>query len=297
MTSKPVVVLGSQGMVGRAWLEMLQSEGESFVSVDRAEVDISDAISVKAFIGEGVSVVINCAAWANVDAAEAQESQATLVNGTAVGILAARCREVGATLIQYGTDYVFDGEGREPYPVDHPVAPLNAYGRGKALGEHLLRNSGADYLLIRTSWVYAPWGKNFVRTMARLSVDKSQLKVVNDQRGRPTSAEGLVRNCWALWQQGARGTFHVTDGGECTWYELASHVVSLAVPRNIEQGLSPVGHCCEVVPCTSDQYPTPARRPHSSVLCLAKTEALLGKPTPWRQAVQAIVKRLETDQS
>lgn len=293
MTEHPLVVLGAHGMVGRAWVEMLQELGIRHVAASRDDIDITDAQSVAAGIVEGTPTVVNCAAWANVDAAEEHEEEATQLNGEAVGIVAERCRQVGATLIHYGTDYVFDGNGKRPYEVDCEQAPINAYGRGKSEGERRLRESGADYLLIRTSWVYAPWGKNFVRTMAHLCGSKNELRVVDDQRGRPTSAEGLARQSYALLNKGARGVFHVTDGGDCSWYELAAHVVKLSLPRQRANGVADGKHQCKVDPCSSSEYPTAARRPTSSVLSLKRTESLIGGPASWREAVESVVKRLE----
>jgi len=216
-----------------------------------------------------------------VDAAEAHEAEATVVNGTGVGELAEHCRQIGATLVHYSTDYVFAGQASAPYAVDHPRAPLNAYGRSKAVGEALIERSGADYILIRTSWVYAPWGKNFVRTILGLAAKRPTLRVVNDQLGRPSSAEQLARGTLSLVAAGGRGTFHLSDGGQCTWFELASAVVARA------------GLACQVDPCSSAEYPSPAVRPSYSVLDLSRTEALIGPCVSWRESVHAVVARLQ----
>src|SRR5690606_23314610 len=147
--------------------------------------------TVATSIGPGARVVINCTGWTNVDLAESHEDEATVINGSGVGKLAERCKQVGAVFIHYSTDYVFAGHATRPYAVDEARAPLNAYGRSKAVGEQLLEQSGAEHLLIRTSWVYAPWGKNFVRTILGAAQKRPSLRVVNDQRGRPSSAEQL----------------------------------------------------------------------------------------------------------
>ena len=209
----------------------------------------------------------------DVDGAETDESTATLINGHAVGALAARCREIGATLVQYSTDYVFNGRASEPYPVDCFRDPVNAYGRSKAVGEELLEQSGADFLLIRTSWLYAAHGKNFVRTIARACLERPSLRVVNDQRGRPTSADQLVNITERLLAAGKRGVFHGCDDGECTWFEFAQSIVNRINPE------------CQVEPCKSDEFPRPAARPAYSVLDLSKTTAAIGPITQWRDAL------------
>lgn len=190
-------------------------------------------------------------------------------------------RGIGAAVVHFGTDYVFDGRARAPYRVDAPLAPAGAYGRSKARGERALRERGAAHLYVRTSWLYAPWSKNFVRTIAALADARPELRVVDDQRGRPTSAEHLARATLELWDRGARGTFHVTDGGECTWFEFAREVVRLR------------GASCRVVPCTTAEFPRPAPRPAYSVLNLYETEALLGATDDWRVRLADVVPRLE----
>lgn len=276
------LLLGSDGMVGRAFTTaVLDEAGVRWSALDQSALDLADLDAVAAIDLDGVDVVICCAAYTAVDAAESDEEVATRVNGEAIGVLARCCAQSGAALIHFSTDYVFDGQGRVPYPVDAPIEPLNAYGRGKAVGERLLRASGAEHLLVRTSWVYAPWGKNFVRTMAELTDERDELKVVDDQRGRPTSAEHLAQTTWSLFARGARGTFHVTDGGECTWFQLASHV------------RDQLGHRCAIVPCTTRDFPTPASRPPFSVLDLGRTEAIVGPMPDWRDHVSDVVSRLE----
>lgn len=276
-----VLVLGAAGMLGRAFRTLLDAKGIPFQAMDRAQADLTDPRSIARAIDGRAEVVINCAAWTDVDGAEAREDEATEVNGRTVGRIAERCLEVGAMLVHFGTDYVFDGEGKRPYRIDDPLAPLNAYGRSKADGELRLRSSGAKHLHLRTSWVYAPWGKNFVRTMANLSRERDVLRVVDDQRGRPTSAEHLARTTLALLEKGATGTLHVTDGGECTWFELARFIASHVRPS------------CRVEPCTTAEFPRPAKRPRYSVLDLEPVEALLGPMPDYRTHVLDVLNRLE----
>ncbi len=200
------------------WEELFEARGVEHITTTIDNLDITDAQAVAKVVGPGVKWVVNCAAYTLVDAAEEHEALANEVNGHAVGRMAERCKAVGAKLLHYSTDYVFDGRATEPYRTDHPRSPVNAYGRSKALGEELLEQSGAEYLLVRGSWLYAPWGQNFVLTMRNLAKSRDSLRVVDDQRGRPTDSRRLAEVSLALAEAGHRGTFHVTDGGECTWY-------------------------------------------------------------------------------
>ncbi|MGD9692484.1 MAG: dTDP-4-dehydrorhamnose reductase [Phycisphaerales bacterium] len=270
------VVTGAAGMLGREWGARIAREGVKGVRLlDRASCDVADAGSVARAMGEGTRVVINCAAWTDVDGAEAHEAEATRLNGDAVGVLAARCREVGATLVHYSTDYVFDGEARAaPYRVDEARRPINAYGRSKAAGEEALEGSGASFLMLRTSWLYAAHGKNFVRTIAKASRERESLRVVNDQRGRPTCCATLVDLTVRLLAAGARGTLHGCDDGEATWFDLAGAVAGWVNPR------------CRVEPCSSAEFPRPAKRPAYSVLDLGPTRALIGEIPDWRASLE-----------
>ena len=266
-------LIGADGMLGRAWEELLQARGVEHVATTIEDLDITDAAAVAKVVTPGVKWVVNCAAYTLVDAAEEHEALANEVNGYAVGRMAERCKEVGAKLLHYSTDYVFDGTATKPYRTDHPRSPVNAYGRSKALGEELLEKSGVEYLLVRGSWLYAPWGQNFVLTMRDLAKSRDRLRVVDDQRGRPTDSRRLAEVSLELAEAGHRGTFHVTDGGECTWYELASLVAKIVNPD------------CVVEPCTSEEFPRPAPRPAYSVLDVSATEEAVGPLIPWQDRV------------
>ncbi|MCA9654952.1 MAG: dTDP-4-dehydrorhamnose reductase [Myxococcales bacterium] len=278
--SARVLLLGNDGMLGHAWQRLLGREGIEHETRSYPELDLTRREQVMALPGEGIALVVNCTGWTDVDGAETQEAAATALNGDGVGWLAEHCAAAGATLVHYSTDYVFSGDATRPYAIDHPRAPLGAYGRSKAVGEERVEASGASYLLLRTSWLYAPWGNNFVRTMARLGRQRDALKVVHDQRGRPTSAEHLAAASLALWRKGVTGTLHVTDGGECSWYELAKAVIERVNPA------------CTVSPCTTAEFPRPAPRPAYSVLDLGPTEAHLGPMPPWPEQVASVVDRL-----
>ncbi|MFG0275635.1 MAG: dTDP-4-dehydrorhamnose reductase [Phycisphaerales bacterium] len=273
------ILLGSAGMLGADWARTLAPDLDAgrAVALDLPDIDITSDASMRSGIPESAELVINCAAYTDVDGAEANEELATAINGHAVGRLAARCRDVGATLVHYSTDYVFNGRATAPYPVDAPRDPLGAYGRSKAVGEELLEAGGAEFLLLRTAWLYAAHGKNFVRTIARLAQERDSLRVVDDQRGRPTSTLTLISITRRLLDAGARGTFHACDGGECTWFGLAGEIARAVNPA------------CTVAPCTTAEFPRPAPRPAYSVLDLAPTEALIGPIPHWREALTPVL--------
>lgn len=274
------LILGAGGMLGRALRELIARRGERFVARDLPEFDLTDPAQVREALREPFDAVLNCAAYTNVDGAESDEAAATRANGHGVQVLATACAERGVPVVHYSTDYVFAGDATRPYRVDEPHAPLNAYGRSKAVGERALWEAQGPHLLLRTSWLYAPWGNNFVRTIYKASRERDELRVVNDQRGRPTSAEHLARVTLALLEKHARGTFHVTDGGECTWFELAREVAAQVAPS------------CRIVPCTTAEHPRPAKRPAYSVLDLRETEARIGPMPDWRENVASVLARV-----
>lgn len=268
-------------MLGHAFERAFTARGRPYLGVSFPAIDLRDDASVTAALASSPRVVINCAAYTDVDAAESHEDEASEVNGHGVGRLARACAAIGATLVHFGTDYVFSGDADAPYAVDAPIAPRTAYGRSKALGEEAIRASGAAHLIVRTSWLYAPWGKNFVRTIAKAAGERDALRVVDDQRGRPTSAEQLVETTLALLERGARGTFHASDEGECTWYELASFIVA-------ERGAR-----AQVSPCTTAEFPRPAPRPRYSVLDLSATRARVPAAPAWQHSVRDVLARLQ----
>ncbi len=276
-----VVVIGVDGMLGRCWSELLTARGTDHVATTLAELDITDQSALDLVVKPGTQWVVNCAAYTLVDAAEEHEGLANEVNGHAVGRMAERCKAVGAKLLHYSTDYVFDGTATAPYSPDHPRCPVNAYGRSKALGEKLIRGSGVEHLLVRSSWLYAPWGQNFVLTIRELAKTRQNLRVVDDQRGRPTDSRKLAEVSLALADRGSRGVFHVTDGGECTWFDLAALIAEVVNPG------------CRVEPCTSDEFPRPAPRPGYSVLDISATENVVGSLTPWEDRVRDVLARVQ----
>ena len=273
-----ILIAGSAGMLARAVREAIEARGTAYVAPPEDDLDITRAESIAGHITGDTQVVINCAAYTDVDGAEEHEDQATLINGTAVGLLAKRCAETDTTLVHVSTDYVFNGTATEPYPVDAPREPLGAYGRSKLAGELALEKSGCRYYLIRTSWLYAPWGKNFVLTMADLVQHKPELCVVDDQMGRPASAQWLAEATLSLLDKAEPGTYHVTDDGQCSWFELSRAIACQ------------LGSRCEVRPCTTDEFPRPAKRPSYSVLDLGTTRAALGELPQWTDNLAAVLR-------
>jgi len=276
----PILLLGAGGMLHRAWKELLDKKSMPVESLGRAELDLRDKKGIDSAV-ENRRMVINCAAYTNVDEAEKEEAIANEVNGVGVGHLASACRRSGALLVHYSTDYVFNGKGTRPYRPGDVIEPVNAYGRSKALGEKLVRESGCRHLLIRSSWLYAPWGKNFVRTIVAFLRKNNPLRIVNDQTGRPTSAEELAANSWKLIEKSAAGIFHLADGGECTWFELTREIARHVDPQ------------ARVDSCTTAELDRAAARPAYSALDLRESERLIGPMKPWRDALADVIARLE----
>ncbi|MDX3385599.1 dTDP-4-dehydrorhamnose reductase [Streptomyces niveiscabiei] len=247
------LITGAGGMLGRDLVATLPGE---VTAPTRTELDITDPAAVRAAV-EGHDVVVNAAAWTDVDGAETDEAAATRVNGEAVRVLAEACAPGRTKLIQVSTDYVFPGDAGEPYRHDSPTAPLNAYGRGKLVGENavkmLLPDSG---YIVRTAWLYGAHGRNFVSTMLKLAESRDTVEVVDDQRGQPTWTVALARQIAALGESDApAGVYHGTASGTATWFDLARAAYELS-------GLDPE----RVRPTTSEKFVRPARRPSYSVL-------------------------------
>ncbi|WP_117213141.1 dTDP-4-dehydrorhamnose reductase [Allorhizocola rhizosphaerae] len=269
------LITGAAGMLGRDVADLLRGRDVALTALDRKALDITDPGAVADAVA-GHDLVVNTAAWTDVDGAEEHESEATRINGTAVGVLAAACRRVGARLIQISTDYVFDGTGQTPYAEDDPTGPCNAYGRGKLVGEQAVRREHG--YIVRTSWLYGQHGRNFPATMLRLARDRDTLAVVDDQRGQPTWTVALARQLAGLGEaalsgDAAPGVYHGTASGQTTWYGLARATFELA-------GLDPD----RITPTTTDAFPRPAPRPAYSVLGHARWQATPVAPQPvWRE--------------
>ncbi|HEX2355469.1 MAG TPA: dTDP-4-dehydrorhamnose reductase [Micromonosporaceae bacterium] len=270
------LVTGAGGMLGRDVVTAL--DGDRVTALDRAALDVTDADAVAAAV-PGHDVIVNAAAWTDVDGAEAAEAAATAVNGRGPANLAAACAASGAILLHVSTDYVFAGDAGAPYPEDAPTAPANAYGRGKLAGERAVLGGLPDRgCVVRTAWLYGTHGRNFVATMLRLAGERDTIDVVDDQLGQPTWTYALAERLVALGRAAAAGTapagvYHGTAAGTTTWYGLARRVFTLA-------GLNPD----RVRPTTTDRFPRPARRPAYSVLGHARWAAAgLPPMAPWDQ--------------
>lgn len=269
-----LLIIGATGKLGRELEIACALDGRPACVVGgRADLDIADSAKVNEILAaEAPDVVINAAAYNDVDGAESDPAAADRANRLGPANLAEACKRIEALLVHFSTDYVFDGLAGKPYRVTDPPHPLNAYGRSKLAGERAVVDSACRHLLIRTSWVYSAAG-GFVPTVLERMRAGGALQVVDDQHGRPTYAADLARMVLALVDREARGLYHASNEGRCTWHELAVAAGELA------------GLDCEVRPCATRDYPLPARRPAFSVLDLSATSELIGPPRPWREAL------------
>ncbi len=280
-----VLITGSKGQLGTA-LQRCAPGNAEIVAVDMDVLDITDAGAVASIVAEHrPELILNAAAYTAVDKAEGDEDAARAVNADAVAHLARAAGDAGARLVHVSTDFVFDGTSGIPYPPDAAPSPLGAYGRTKLAGEAA---AGADALIVRTAWVYAPTGGNFVRTMLRLMAERPEVRVVADQIGTPTYAPDLARALWAFADQGARGVYHYTDSGAASWYDFAVAIQEEALSAGLLDRAVPV------IPIATADFPTPAKRPHFSVLDKTKTTAALGAPAPhWRSNLRLMLSEIK----
>ncbi len=286
------LVTGQKGQVVTALAERAPP-GVEVLTLGRPELDLADPDSIRsAFDGETADIVINAAAYTAVDKAESEPELAMRVNGAGAGLVADIARDLGAPVIQLSTDYVFDGSLDRPYREDDASAPLGVYGRSKLAGEEAVAAANPRHAILRTAWVYSPFGSNFVKTMLRLGETRDEMRVVGDQWGAPTSAHDIADAVFAvalrmLAEPGPEdyGVFHLTGGGEATWAEFAQAIFSEAQAL----GRKPVA----VASITTAQYPTPARRPANSRLDGARLERVYGVRLPhWRDSLKPVVARL-----
>lgn len=278
------LITGAKGQLGRA-LQVCAPGDVEIVAVDYDELDITNREAVMTAVEAAApDLLFNAAAYTAVDRAEADEQNARAVNATAVGNLTAAAAKTGARLVHVSTDFVFDGLSGIPYRPDAPTNPLSAYGRTKLEGEAL---AGDRALIVRTAWVYAPTGGNFVRTMLRLMGERPEVRVVADQVGTPTYAPGLAAALWQMAAQGAEGLYHYTDSGVASWYDFAVAIQEEALAAGL------LDHAVPVVPIDTVDFPTPARRPHYSVLDKRATVAALGAPMPhWRENLRLMIQAI-----
>lgn len=278
-----VLVTGALGQLGRALIATAPA-GMTIDPTDVGELDITDAAAVRRHFGATQpALVINAAAYTAVDKAESDEAAAHRINADAVGHLAQAASDIGARLVHVSTDFVFDGRQGTPYTPDAAPNPLSAYGRTKLAGE---KAAGEAALIVRTAWVYAAQGGNFVRTMLRLMAERDHLRVVADQIGTPTFATGLAEAIWALAAQNARGIYHHTDSGAASWYDFAVAIQEEALARGLLTKAIPIE------PIATADYPTPAVRPAYSVLDKRATSAMIGAAPHWRARLRRMFEEL-----
>ena len=274
---KRVLVLGHQGMLGSALMASLRS-ADSVVELhgaDLPEIDITDAASISRVLDESQpDLVINCAAFTRVDDAETHVDEAMRVNGEGAGNVASAAASRGAKVVHISTDFVFDGEKESPYVETDVPRPLSIYGRSKLEGERRVAAAAEDHLIVRTSWLYGPGGRNFVTTILELAGKQDELRVVDDQRGCPTYTRDLARAIWALCKADARGIVHAAGRAACSWYEFACEIVR-RLPLD-----------AEVTAVTSDEFKRPAERPANSVLDTSRLRDLTGFEFPhWTESL------------
>ena len=272
-----ILVTGGAGQLGTAFRKVVPEAR----FVDLADLDLTRADQLATLAEIRPEAIVNCAAYTAVDRAEEEEARATEVNGSAVGVMAGYAAVRGIRFLTFSTDYVFPGDAAAPYLESSPTGPVNAYGRSKLAGEQAALGIHPEALVVRTSWLVSGTHPNFVATMLRLAPER-EVRVVDDQWGCPTMVDDLAPAAWAALQAGVSGLLHVTNSGETTWFRFARAAVAQA-------GLDPG----RIVPCTTADYPTPARRPAYSVLG-SERRGPLGLPDvpPWEESLRAVVKGL-----
>ena len=285
-----ILVPGKTGQVGWELQGALAPLG-TVIALDRSGMDLASPDSIRRAIRDAKpQVIINAAAYNNVDKAESEPDLAMRVNGVAPGVMAEEAKRLGAILIHYSTDYVFDGEIERPYVEDDPPNPVNAYGKTKLAGEHAIEAVGGHYLILRSSWIYSARGSNFVLTVLRLAREKPELAMVDDQTGSPTWARALAEATAGLLRRkelipDRSGVYHLAASGHTTRYEYAKAIIAIA--RELS-GVS--GGWARVRPIDSEQYPLPARRPRAPVISKVKVRRAFGvKMAQWDEQLRAFL--------
>jgi dTDP-4-dehydrorhamnose reductase len=306
-----ILLLGANGQLGRSFVEQhglaklgqlvtASRDGKRFDGGAAIPADLSVPSSLPAVLdATRPRLIVNAAAYTAVDRAEQEEELATRVNGEAVGIIGDWAAANDALVVHYSTDYVFSGYASEPYPPDAVTAPIGAYGRSKLAGENALKASGAAHLLFRTAWVYASHGQNFLRTMLRLGAEREELRVVADQHGTPTSTNLIVDGSLAAiqaWQQAdaeqrsaMEGTHHLVANGHTTWHDFASALLQAAHTQGLLKRMP------KVIPITTAEFPTPAKRPNWSVLDNTSFQQRFDYVLPdWQDSLHNVIEQLRT---
>ena len=289
--SKAILLIGSNGQVGKELQQILQPYGD-LIAVTRPTVDLAQPDTLRSVIRENhPQIIINAAAYTAVDKAESEPDLAKTINGTAPRIIAEEAEKSGAFLIHISTDYVFDGNSSRPYQETDSTNPLSVYGETKLVGEQAIQNSCAHHFILRTAWVYGTFGKsNFVKTMLRLGAEREEIRVVADQIGSPTWAKDIAGAIARILPQSTpeiSGIYHYTNSGVASWYDFAITIFEeaqhLGIPLKVQR----------IIPITTSEYPTPARRPSYSVLSCTKISTVSeNHPPHWRQALRQMLKEL-----
>ena len=285
-----ILITGSNGQLGSALRRLGGVSPHNYFCTDVAELDITDASAVLRTVEERrIDVIVNCAAYTDVERAEEDEPRADLLNHKAAGNLAAAAKATGATLFHVSTDYVFDGTANRPCTEETPTAPRSVYGATKLHGEEEVLASGCRYVILRTAWLYSEIGRNFLRTMLRLTEEKEVLRVVFDQTGTPTYAGDLAEAIFDIVEhrkyEGREGIYHFSDEGVCSWYDFARAIAEYA-------GNS----ACDIRPCHSDEFPSKAVRPAYSVLDKTKIKETFGIVIPhWTDSLRKCIGNIEKE--
>ena len=284
---KTILETGANGQLGSEMRKLGAVSPNEYIFTDVAELDITDKAAVMAFAEQTkIDVIVNCAAYTNVDKAEDDEATAELINATAVRNLAEAANAQDATLFHVSTDYVFGAEGNTPRSEDMPTNPLGVYGTTKLHGEQAIQEVGAKAIIIRTAWLYSEFGNNFLKTMLRLTKEKESLNLVFDQVGTPTYAGDLALVIFSIIEGniyiGNEGTYHFSNEGVCSWYDFATEIAIAA------------GHDgCNIQPCHSSEFPSKVIRPPYSVLDKTKIKKTFGVDNPhWRDSMLYCLERL-----
>lgn len=282
-----ILITGANGQLGNEMRRVSQNSADHYIFTDVAELDITDIEAVRAMVKkENVAVLVNCAAYTNVDKAEDEEGFADLLNNKAVANLAQVAKEQDATLIHISTDYVFGGNlNNTPYREDEPTNPLGVYGKTKLRGEQAVLESGCTYLIFRTAWLYSPFGGNFVKTMRRLTAERDSLNVVFDQVGTPTYAGDLASLLYNVIEKRQfeehQGIYHFSNEGVISWYDFAKEICELS------------GNSCDIKPCHSNEFPSKVKRPSFSVLDKTKVKETFGVEIPyWKESLKKCIEEL-----
>lgn len=281
-----VLITGAHGQLGNEMAQVSANSKDHYIFTDIDELDITDLDAILALVKEKqINVIVNCAAYTNVDKAEEEEKTADLINNVAVGYLAMAAKSVGATLIHVSTDYVFNGENNVPYTERDMTEPTGIYGKTKLAGENAVVNSGCNYIILRTAWLYSIWGNNFVKTMLRLTKEREVLSVIFDQIGTPTYAGDLADAIdWIIKRRmvDQKGIYHFTNEGVCSWYDFTVAICQMG------------GNDCDVRPIHCDEYPSKVRRPHYSVLDKTRFRETFGYKIPhWAESLEKCINQLK----